>query len=208
MLDTSKDYVFLSYSHKDDISSVLNWFEKKGYNAVYDEELSVGDIWDMKVRRHISSPKCKGVVFLISRASLVSPAILKETDYASLFRKNTACITLDNCPLTESFAALTDETEREFAKAVLEAFPPEKIFITLKDLLSEENDKLEKTFSLWDFKAEELKANGEFTALDHYTTDIEGEKERLHRQQRGYYEFDMNAITSALSAKEMKYTPP
>ena len=95
MLDTGKEYVFMSYSQKDDIAPILAWFEDKGYNLVYDDDLHVGEVWDMKVRRYINSVKCKGVICVLSRASLSSRSVLKEMDYVKLFGRKSAAISLE-----------------------------------------------------------------------------------------------------------------
>lgn len=49
MNDRTKDYVFLSYSHKDDISGILEEFRRRGYNVVYDDA--------MKLRRGMGSQR-------------------------------------------------------------------------------------------------------------------------------------------------------
>ena len=203
-MDTTKDYVFLSYSHKDDISSLLDYFEANGYNVVYDAELSAGEIWDMKVRRYISSIKCKGVLSVLSRSSLSSPAILKEIDYVRLFNKKLASIALDNCSPAETFALLSDEDEQEIAKAIIDSFPPEKIYVTQKELLSGESDKLDKTLRQWGVYVEDKTSESEFTPIDRYTSKLEGEVDRLHHQQLGYYNFDMDAINSVLADCDRK----
>ena len=198
MNDTTKDYVFLSYSHKDDIEPLVNWLDCSGFNFVYDSELSAGDLWDMKVRRYINNVKCKGVLSLLSRAALVSTPILKETDYIKLFNKHSACILLDNCSLAQSFALISNDEEKEIARNIMEYFPPAKIFIKLKDILSSPENKLDDTLKQWGVYRETKTHEIGFLPIDKYTSDIKGETERLQRQQRGYYDFDVNAINSAL----------
>lgn len=198
MNDTTKEYVFLSYSHKDDIEPLLDWLDRKGYNAVYDSELSLGDLWDMKVRRYINNKKCKGVLSVLSRASLVSPAILKETDYVHLFNKSSACVLLDNCSLAETHALIVNEDDKEIAASIMERFPPEKIYITLNELLASPDNKLDSTLEQWGVHVETDPTEISLLPIDRYTSEIKGEAERLNRQQLGYFNFDMDAINKAI----------
>ena len=101
MNDRTKDYVFLSYSHKDDISGILEEFRRRGYNVVYDDAMSYGEEWDLNARRYIGSDKCKGVVFLVSENFLVSKSVLTETEYAARFRKKSFCVPMQGMTVPE-----------------------------------------------------------------------------------------------------------
>lgn len=101
MNDRTKDYVFLSYSHKDDISGILEKFRRRGYNVVYDDAMSYGEEWDLNARRYIGSDKCKGVVFLVSENFLVSKPVLTETEYAARFRKKSFCVLMQGMTVPE-----------------------------------------------------------------------------------------------------------
>ena len=101
MNDRTKDHVFLSYSHKDDISGILEEFRRRGYNVVYDDAMSYGEEWDLNARRYIGSDKCKGVVFLVSENFLVSKSVLTETEYAARFRKKSFCVLMQGMTVPE-----------------------------------------------------------------------------------------------------------
>ena len=92
MNDRTKDYVFFGYSHKDDISGILEEFRRRGYNVVYDVAMSCGEECDLNARRYIGSDKCKGVVFLVSENFLVSKSVLTETEYAARSGKKSFCV--------------------------------------------------------------------------------------------------------------------
>ena len=88
MNDRTKDYVFVSYSHSDDIHGILQQFEAHGYNLVYDQAMGYGEEWDLNARRYIQSSKCKGVLSFLSRNSLCSKPVLMETEYAERLSDN------------------------------------------------------------------------------------------------------------------------
>ncbi len=101
MNDRTKDYVFLGYSHKDDIFGILEEFRRRGYNVAYDDAMSYGEEWDLNARRHIGSDKCKGAVFLVSENFLVSKSVLTETEYAARFRKKSFCVPMQGMTVPE-----------------------------------------------------------------------------------------------------------
>ena len=59
MNDRANDYVFISYSHADNIEKYLDYFDHLNFNIVYDETLSFGEEWDLNVRRFINNNCCK-----------------------------------------------------------------------------------------------------------------------------------------------------
>ena len=154
----------------------------------------MGEVWDMKVRRYINSVKCKGVICVLSRASLSSRSVLKEMDYVKLFGRKSAAISLENANASEICEMLNSEEDREIASAIAEEFPPEKIFIRIDDLKNDKAKKLENTLADWGVYQEEKRVGPDFTPIDRYTSDLAGENERLRRQQQGYSEFDTKAI--------------
>ena len=58
--------------------------------------------------------------------------------------------------------------------------------------------KIETTFKSWGIVSN-LTANADNIISSRYTSEINGEKERLQRQQRGYYEFDIRAINQVMN---------
>ena len=202
MLDITKEYAFLSYSHKDNIDPLIKWFDEHGYNIVYDKTIYPGDIWDMKVRKYINNPMCKGVISLISQNFLSSPSILKETDYIHRFNRKYLSISLDNQPPLESFKLIKNEDDKEIASFIMESFPVEKIYLNLRDVLNENDDRLEHTLEEWGIYHEII--NPDYSSIKDYTAEFEGTKERLARlreQQKSYYDFDMKVINKLLEDK-------
>ncbi len=195
MNDRTKDYVFLSYSHKDDISGILEEFRRRGYNVVYDDAMSYGEEWDLNARRYIGSDKCKGVVFLVSENFLVSKSVLTETEYAARFRKKSFCVLMQGMTVPElrhSLYGMLDDDRKYIMDSISEAFPPEQIYVKRDSLAW---DRVQKTFADWGFFREEEP----FLQPLRYTSALKGEKTRLESQQRGYHAFDMRAIGLVLS---------
>lgn len=199
MKEDTKDYVFISYSHDDNIDEVLEWFRDNQYNVEYDKSLSAGEEWKNTVRHLIKSNNCKGVLAIMSRNSLSSNAVLEEMEIAGN-HKQYAAISLDKVSLATLFDSL-DEKSKPIGKDILEFFPREKIYVTL-DGLKDGSDckKLEGAFEDWGLKKDASLTRGNVATLDRYTSEISGEKERLSNQQKGYYTFDMEAINSVLES--------
>ena len=193
MNDRTQDYVFVSYSHKDDILPILQAFEQRRYNLVYDEAMSYGEEWDLKARRYIQNPKCKGVLSLLSRYSLYSKPVLKETEYAERFKKNRFAILLENQPLSATYAQLSptlNEDQQYVLDEMMESFPPEQLYTYANGI---QWDKVAQTFSTWGFAPAAEDRYGQLTQVS-YSADIVGEDKRLNRQQESYYDLDMQAI--------------
>lgn len=92
MNDRTKDYVFLSYSHKEDAFGIPEKFRRRGYNVLYDGAMSCGEECDLNARRYAGSGKRKGAVFLVSENFLVSKSVLTETEYAARSGKKSFCV--------------------------------------------------------------------------------------------------------------------
>ncbi len=199
MNDRTKDYVFVSYSHADDIEPLLQAFEQRGYNLVYDKAMSYGEEWDLNARRYIQNVKCKGVLTVLSRHSLCSKPVLMETEYAQRFRKNIFAMLTEHRPLTQLCAQLAptlDDNAAYILDCMMENFPPEQLYAFADD---PDWDKLEQTFAAWGFKPQVV-ADYDSIVQVAYSSDIKEEAGRLSRQQESYYELDMQAIGTALDA--------
>lgn len=193
MNDRTQDYVFVSYSHKDDIQPLLQAFAQRRYNLVYDEAMSYGEEWDLKARRYIQNPKCKGVLSLLSRYSLYSKPVLKETEYAERFKKNLFAVLLENQPLAETYARLSptlNEDQQYVLDEMMESFPPEQLYTFANGI---NWDKVAQTFATWGFAPTLENRYDQLTQVT-YSSDIVGEDKRLHRQQESYYDLDMQVI--------------
>lgn len=196
MNDRTKDYVFLSYSHKDNVDGLLQAFDKHGYNIVYDKAMSYGEEWDLNARRYISSEKCKGVVFVMSEHSLTSKAILTEAEYTSRFNKKYFSVLLSDMTLLELRHAIydmLDENKKYIIDSILESFSGEQLYAKATDM---QWDKIGEVFEAWGFQSCDT-GDDNLTQV-RYTTDMKGEKVRLNNQQRGYYSFDKRALDIVL----------
>ena len=197
MNDRSKDYVFISYSHANNIDSLIDEFDKKGYNVVYDRAMSYGEEWDLNARRYISSEKCKGVIFILSESSLTSKAVLTEIEHTMRFRKKFFSVMLHNLTRLELYNSICnnlDENKKYILDSIMEYLTNEQLYVQMSNL---DWDKINSTFEGWDFKSE-TNGDTENLVLSRYTSERKGEKERLLRQQQGYYNFDMKAINQVL----------
>lgn len=198
MNDRTKDYVFISYSHANNIDNIINSFDKHGYNVVFDNAMSYGEEWDLNARRYISSEKCKGVIIVVSENSLTSKPVLTEIEYTARFRKKFFCIMTNNLTLLElynSIADKLDENKKYVLDSIMEYLSNEQLFVNVKDF---DWARIKETFNLWGFQSDSTQQT-ENILVDRYTSNIKGEKERLSRQQRGYYNFDMQAINEVLN---------
>lgn len=198
MNDRTKDYVFISYSHQTNIDGLVQSFEDFGYNIVYDTSMQYGEEWDLKARRYIKNNKCKGVVLVVSSKALISKAILRELEYASSANKKLFCIMTDDLTLSELYNSIVNtlnEDQKYIMDNIMEFLSEEKIFVPIKSI---DWQKIKETFATWDFYSEKNDAKN--LNVGSYTSLIKGEKERLAKQQGGYYKFDMNAINQVLDS--------
>ena len=98
----------------------------------------------------------------------------------------------------EVFAAAkaTAKGDAKFlVESIAEFFPQNKLYIHKNEFDFRKNEKLKKTFRSWGFFPDE-KQQADFTAST-YSSEIQGEKERLKWQADGYTEFDAQAIQKA-----------
>lgn len=82
--ETSKKYIFISYSHedKDIVYQDLIILSNNGARIWYDKAMHVGQNWIERARSKINDKNCAAVIFYVSENSLSSTAFLKELDYA------------------------------------------------------------------------------------------------------------------------------
>jgi hypothetical protein len=182
MNNRSEDYVFVSYSHTDHILPILQEFEKRGYNLVYDQVMHYGEEWDLNARRYIQNPKCKGVLSFLSRHSLCSKPVLMETEYAARFRKPIFAILLEHSTLPQIYQQLSaslDEDRLYLLDSMMDCFPPEQLYAFADSV---DWEKVAQTFDAWDFHAV-LTSNYDGIVQVAYTSDIRDEKSRLSQQK-------------------------
>ena len=194
----SENYIFISYSHKNEISYYVNLLQGAGYNIIYDNSISFGEEWDLKVRKQLSSARCKGLLLFLTEDSAISSPILTELEYAKKYNKPYAAVVLTNDTPTKIFQHWHkhgDENERFISQEIANYFPKNQLYIDRNSFSFEQGSKIVHTFKEWGMES----ADSDFTAST-YTSDISGEKERLVRQANGYVEFDAEAINIALDS--------
>ena len=96
----NQNYVFISYSRKDKdiVYSDLREMNKLGVRFWYDDDIGAGENWREIVKEKITSEKCVGVIFYLSKNTIFSEPI--ETEIKMVFgansnRKNNFAIVID-----------------------------------------------------------------------------------------------------------------
>lgn len=85
----SRDYFFVSYSHRDYRKVYPDIFnlQEAGLNLWYDRGIPAGKDWRDIANKYMGPGVCKGVLFYISEASLLSEAVYNEMEYAKAHKK-------------------------------------------------------------------------------------------------------------------------
>ena len=194
------DYVFLSYSHSDSIQNYCDILEQAGYSFIFDESLSYGEEWNLKVRRQISNSKCKGLILFMSEKTLTSNSILTEIEYAQKYSKPYMAVLLKSDEIADIFNSAikrSDDDQKFIIESMSEYFPQNKLYIKANEFHFDKQSKLENTLADWGIKPAKKQESDYKAAL--YSSEILGEKERLRFQADGYVDFDRRAIDRALS---------
>ena len=78
-----EDYYFVSYSHKDykKVMKDILLLEDCGINIWYDTDMHVGENLEDIAKTYISKFQCKGIIFYLSKNSILSDACNKEVEY-------------------------------------------------------------------------------------------------------------------------------
>lgn len=146
VLSGNEPYIFISYSHKDykQVYADLADLHESGIRFWYDTDLLAGINWDDGVRKRLTDPKCRGIIFYLSDNSLRSEAILTEIRIAIGEDSATSCLPknldyfavnltsdLPSVLVNRIFDGTDNGNER---KRILEkAFPDEQIFLIHED---------------------------------------------------------------------------
>lgn len=95
-------YYFISYSHKDykQVYSDIFALQAEGINIWYDRAMPAGESWQDTAEKFIKPSRCAGVIFYISKNSLMSDAIHKEIELAKRYGKS--CLTV-NLPFDDDY---------------------------------------------------------------------------------------------------------
>lgn len=109
----NQNYVFISYSRKDKeiVYSDLREMNKLGVRFWYDDDIGAGENWREIVKEKITSEKCVGIIFYLSKNTIFSEPI--ETEIKMVFganreRKNNFAIVIDYDNLNFSLDKIID----------------------------------------------------------------------------------------------------
>lgn len=148
-IPSDKDYVFVSYSHKDykEVFADLWLLSEQRIPFWYDHSIQAGDDWSNNAEEHLSSYYCKGVVFYLSKNSLSSKSVIEELRFAHKRGKSFFSINFPDrkgevvCgQKTFESLSLVDEE----AKALIDAsFNERKLFLALTDSTKKKAEAIE-----------------------------------------------------------------
>lgn len=193
------DYIFISYSHGDFVKDYIEKLTDAGYSTVFDETISYGEEWDLKVRRQISNSRCRGLLLFLSEKSAKSNAILTEIEYADRYGKPYCAVVLSHETPEQVFEKVLEtanENEAFVADSIAAFFPSNKLYIKKEEFDFNNCKKLRQTFAEWGFAPDETQV-ADYVAST-YSSEISGEKERLEWQASGYVDFDIAAVRKAI----------
>ena len=88
-----EDFYFVSYSHKDykKVIKDILLLEDMGINIWYDTDMHIGENWEEIAQMYISKFQCKGIIFYLSEASILSNACNKKLSLSFVIILLTAC---------------------------------------------------------------------------------------------------------------------
>lgn len=90
------EYFFVSYSHADykQVYTDILKLQAAGVNIWYDRGLPAGKTWEEMAEEALSKYSCVGVIFYISKNSLLSDAVAREIAYVKNLKKDFLSINL------------------------------------------------------------------------------------------------------------------
>ena len=150
-----EDYYFVSYSHKDykQVMKDILLLEDSGINIWYDSDMHIGENWEEIAESYISKYQCKGIIFYLSKNSILSAACNKEVEYVLENNKQFFSI---NIPLEgEEYAqsglsmllnlkkqghAVSEKLIDNFEKA----FSDKLLYLSYTDSLQRKKEQIEK----------------------------------------------------------------
>lgn len=114
--DQSDGYYFVSYSHSDykTVFPAILALQRENVKLWYDRGLETGKSWLRDVRRHISSYYCKGVLFFVGDAALLSASVWAEIYATIKNKKHYAVVDLRGDGASDTFDEVPDEEARGY----------------------------------------------------------------------------------------------
>ena len=141
IVTSTKDYIFISYSHNDSdvVFDNLDILDANNMNYWVDKELLAGDKWNETVLDVIYNEHCKGAILFLSQNYVISEAAEKEIEYCFERKKKNInfAISIISCNnrsvlgnISLAFSALQDANDKEIQKT----FPQERLYTVTKYL--------------------------------------------------------------------------
>ena len=192
--EKDKKYFFLSYAKgQGDLTHTIEKLAKN-YNFFYDVNMLADENWDVIAKRCIESDNCVGMVYLLSNKFFKSDPVLKEIGFAQ--DKPFFCISPEGHGLDFYYNRVLEECteteEKNRANEIKKYFDHNKIFIDLRYAECIREGK--ETLKGWGVHL--FKSRKPTPVL--YTSDSDGETERLIKQSDAYSAFDKKAIDKTL----------
>ena len=150
-----EDYYFVSYSHKDykEVMKDILLLEDAGINIWYDSDMHIGENWEDIAEMYISKFQCKGIIFYLTKNSILSPACNKEVEFVLQNNKQFFSINLPLnsgedaqsglsmlLQLKKEGANITDELISNFEKA----FSDKMLFLPYSDSIQRKKEQISK----------------------------------------------------------------
>lgn len=128
------NYIFISYSHDDQelVESDISWLQQKGCKIWYDNAFVAGDNWESEAFRKIRSSQCIGVIFYLSKRSIISKPMSKELEFAERFNKRFFSVNIEGETADKIFDGIGPELCEEddiTGCNIIRRFPDSKIYI-------------------------------------------------------------------------------
>lgn len=179
---STKDFIFISYSHIDCdvVFNNLNILDDNNMNYWVDKELLAGDKWDETVLNVIDNPHCKGAILFLSPNYVISEAAEKEIEICFEKKKNdcnftVGLISCNNRSVLGNISLAFSNLQNVSDKDLQRIFPQERIYTLTKYLeknilyvpsLTDADDKIKGQF---------------FDAFRHYVGSVFDDSKLYHK---------------------------
>lgn len=149
-----EDYYFVSYSHKDykKVMKDILLLEDAGINIWYDSDMHIGENWEDIANMYISKFQCKGIIFYLSKNSILSKACNKEVEYVLENDKQFFSINIsENAQYPKSgLDMLLDlkaegfDVDEELIENFEKAFSNKVLYLSYEDSIIRKKEQIEK----------------------------------------------------------------
>ncbi len=157
------DFYFISYSHRDykDVYKDLLLLEEYGIKIWYDRGMVPGKDWSEKAEEILSKYHCKGIIFYLSKNSLISPAIYQEINIVKKWNKPFFSINFEINGVSRSVKDMLDfyDIKSKNNKNICSFFYEKNIFLGLETETSKKIEKIKLFNKIPEFEYEDNSIN-------------------------------------------------